>query len=218
MVEAGVEAAVAVPWSGAGGIKKDSCQNNTGEVFIDRRLSYSGRNKRPIWTEATCDHTAARRSFHLFGCFVSNRDGFVLLRLLRICDRPPLLSDIKVFSFLCHVPVSLQSCSSSRFPTVAPEFTAIPRLPVSSTLPAVPGSLAVCFHESSCDRGRWSETPEAGRAETSLRRFGRDTGTSRGPAGTAAAGPGSCVGGGAGGASGARADSVSAPGGSAGVG
>lgn len=46
---------------------------------------------------------------------------------------------------------------------------------------------------------------EAGRAERSLRRFGSDTGTSCGLGGMAAEGPGSCVGGEAGGASGARA-------------
>lgn len=72
------------------------------------------------------------------------------------------------------------------------------------TLPAASGVPAVDFHRSLCG---WvgSGWPQAGGAEGCS-----DTVLGRDPAAMAAAGPGSCVGGGAGGASGGRAGWVSA--------
>jgi len=80
-------------------------------------------------------------------------------------------------------------------------------------LPVGTAVLAAGFQRSWCDLGGRSERPEAGRAARSL---GSDTGTGCAPGVTAAADPGSCVGGGAGGASGGRAGSASAAEGRAG--
>lgn len=71
-------------------------------------------------------------------------------------------------------------------------------------LPVVTAVPASWFPRSSCDWGGWSERTVG--AARSLNGLGSDTGMGCVPGGTVAVGPGSCVGGGAGGASAGQAD------------